>query len=253
MITRAAGSRLGRAMGSTIPATRMASRSPLAPVVGIAASGALTVAGPATGTFVASWAHAAVPASNTISPATATASRIALSSLVIAGPSLVAPCLWPRIRLAPLDDKSLPNGRCDVYPYRGPWSNRTVFGAKPVASRPDFVKVYRECSESFPAAESTCGGRSGLDPGLLPHVVSLARRAGLTVTAHVLTAADFRVAVAAGVMDIAHLPGWLLLSPAMTERARLSDEDARLAARMGTRVTTTTVASRHMGQFRTGP
>ena len=125
--------------------------------------------------------------------------------------------------------------------------------AKLIVSRPDFVKVYLECSESHGAAAAVCAGRSGLDPSLLPHAVELARRAGLTVTAHVLTAADFRVAVSAGVRDIAHVPGWLLLSPAMTGLARLSDEDARLAARKGARVTTTTVASRHMGQFRTGP
>jgi hypothetical protein len=125
--------------------------------------------------------------------------------------------------------------------------------AKLIASRPDFVKVYLECSEGFPTGDAVCAGRSGLDPRLLSPVVHLARRAGLTVTAHVLTAADFRAAVDAGVTDIAHVPGWLLLTPAMADRARLSGEDATLAAQRGTRVTTTTVASRYMGQFRTGP
>lgn len=75
--------------------------------------------------------------------------------------------------------------------------------------RPDFVKVFLLTSESYsqlrsdPRAE---GGR-GLDPALLPYIVSLAHTAGLTVSAHVFTAADFRAAVNAGVDQIAHLPG----------------------------------------------
>lgn len=68
-----------------------------------------------------------------------------------------------------------------------------------MATAPDFVKVYVVCSEFFGQTHTPCRGRAGLDPALLPEIVSLAHKAGWTLSAHVETAGDFRVAVQAGV------------------------------------------------------
>lgn len=59
--------------------------------------------------------------------------------------------------------------------------------------------------------------------------------AGLPVSAHVFTAADFRAAVAAGVDWIAHLPG----GRGTAAQFLLTDADARLARRRGVTVATT--------------
>jgi imidazolonepropionase-like amidohydrolase len=64
----------------------------------------------------------------------------------------------------------------------------------------------------------------------------------LRVAAHVETAADFRLALSAGVDDIAHAPGWFLESTDQDLRMLLTEEDARVAASAEVVVTTTTVA-----------
>ena len=60
-----------------------------------------------------------------------------------------------------------------------------------------------------------------------------AHAAGLQLTAHVETAEDFRHAVRAGVDELAHVPGWLLQGPDDAKHARLTEDDARLAAEQG--------------------
>lgn len=116
------------------------------------------------------------------------------------------------------------------------------------SGRPDFLKVYLVHSEDE-GATGTSGQsprRSGLHPRLVPLIVAKAHAAGLQVTAHVETAADFRHAVRAGVDELAHVPGWLLQGPEDAEHARLTEEDARLAAAHKVRVVTTTVAGQSM-------
>jgi imidazolonepropionase-like amidohydrolase len=112
------------------------------------------------------------------------------------------------------------------------------------AGKPDFLKVYLARSED--AAQHQQGtfspGRKGLDPALLPLVVAKAHHDGLRVSAHVETAADFRMALASGVDELAHMPGWFLGTAAQASRMVLTEEDARLAARAGVVVVTTTVA-----------
>ena len=94
------------------------------------------------------------------------------------------------------------------------------------AARTDFVKMFLL--------------KGGLDPKLAPAVVARARRDGLRVSAHVYSAADFRAAVSAGVDLVAHLPG----TGAGDDAANLGDyriteDDARLAARKHVKVITT--------------
>lgn len=75
--------------------------------------------------------------------------------------------------------------------------------------RPDFLKVILSTSEhhkeSF--AKQVPGGH-GLDPTLLPDVVTRAHKTGLRVWLHVDTAFDFHIGVQSGIDGFAHLPGY---------------------------------------------
>jgi Amidohydrolase family len=93
------------------------------------------------------------------------------------------------------------------------------------AARTDFVKIFLL--------------RGGLDPRLAPAVVARAHRDDLRVSAHIYSAAHFRSAVAAGVDLIAHMPGTGAGEDANLAAYRISDEDARLAARRQVKVITT--------------
>ena len=116
------------------------------------------------------------------------------------------------------------------------------------SGRPDFLKVYLVHSEDEDATGTSGQSlrRSGLHPRLVSQLVAKAHAAGLQVTAHVETAADFRQAVRAGVDEIAHVPGWLVTSAADGESARLTEADARLALERHVRVVTTAVAGSAM-------
>jgi hypothetical protein len=116
------------------------------------------------------------------------------------------------------------------------------------SGRPDFLKVYLVHSEDEDATGTSGQSprRSGLHPRLVSLIVAKAHAAGLQVTAHVETAADFRRAVHAGVDELAHVPGWLIQGADDAERARLTEEDARLAAAHKVRVVTTSVAGQAM-------
>jgi imidazolonepropionase-like amidohydrolase len=92
--------------------------------------------------------------------------------------------------------------------------------------------------------DSTTIGWRGLDPALLPPIVARAHAAGLRVSTHVETAADFRAAVAAGVDEINHLPGFrpegnVLAGYAKLARYELTEADARAARSRGVTVVTT--------------
>jgi hypothetical protein len=104
-----------------------------------------------------------------------------------------------------------------------------------LAGRPDFVKIYLERSELPVPAPGSAGwlGGHGLPAAVVPAIVARAHADGLRVTAHVTSAADFRVAVAAGADEIAHLP-----------LERLAPADATAAAAAGTVVVTTALSHR---------
>lgn len=113
-----------------------------------------------------------------------------------------------------------------------------------LAGRPDFIKVILVHSEHYPArrADTAWFNWKGLDPALVPEIVRRAHRAGLRVSTHIETAADFRAAVAAGVDEINHMPGFRgdertqLPDPRIFE---LSADDARGAAEREIVVVTT--------------
>ena len=101
-----------------------------------------------------------------------------------------------------------------------------------LADKPDFLKIYLEHSEEFAKRKEDRAffGKKGLDPALVPSIVAKAHAAGLRVTAHARTAADFRAALSGGVDELAHLP-----------LARLTAEDAHRCAERNITVVTTTL------------
>lgn len=110
--------------------------------------------------------------------------------------------------------------------------------------RPDFLKTYLLYTEEHARRKDDPEfvGWKGLDPAILSEIVRRAHRAGLRVATHVETAMDFHYALAAGVDQIAHMPGFRgdpevrLPDPSIFE---ISEEDARRAARLGAVVVTT--------------
>ena len=107
-----------------------------------------------------------------------------------------------------------------------------------LAGKPDFVKLYLLQSEEYARlrADPKMEGNRGIDPKLVPELVKRAHAAGLQVSAHVWTAADFRFALEGGVDQLAHIPGGKGSDPAPF---LLTDADAaRAAARHVTVVTT---------------
>jgi hypothetical protein len=109
-----------------------------------------------------------------------------------------------------------------------------------VASKPDIIKIFLLFTEQFEERKrsTTTMNDRGLDPSLVPPIVARAHRSGLRVAAHVETAADFRVAISAGVDLVVHLPG---LEPKAGENLRyeITDADAKLAKNKGTAVVPT--------------
>ncbi|SHG28308.1 amidohydrolase family protein [Flagellimonas flava] len=103
-----------------------------------------------------------------------------------------------------------------------------------VSFKPDFIKINLLYSEEYLTRKNDTAyfGKKGLDPSLVPDIVKKAHDHNLRVSAHVATAHDFHVAVAAGVDEIAHLPEIHNGKP-------IDLEDAKLAFQKGVVVVTT--------------
>jgi imidazolonepropionase-like amidohydrolase len=115
-----------------------------------------------------------------------------------------------------------------------------------IAGNPDFIKTYLLYSEEYAKRkdDKTYDGWKGLDPAILPEIVRRAHRDGLRVSTHVETAADFHNAVAAGVDEINHLPGFRperndMANYTNLSRYEISEADAKLAAQKEIVVVTT--------------
>ena len=115
-----------------------------------------------------------------------------------------------------------------------------------IAAEPDFIKTYLLFSEDYARRlrDTTTFGWRGLDPALLPEIVRRAHGANRRVSTHVETAADFRTAVAAGVDEINHLPGFRPEGNALAgyrslARYALTRDDAAAARARGITVVTT--------------
>jgi imidazolonepropionase-like amidohydrolase len=101
--------------------------------------------------------------------------------------------------------------------------------------RPDFIKAVLVFSEEFEKRKDDTAyfGQKGLNPQILPKLVTKAHAHGLRVSVHVNTAIDFHHAVMAGADEIAHLPGSNI-------PAYITTEDAKLAAEKNVVIVTTT-------------
>jgi len=115
------------------------------------------------------------------------------------------------------------------------------------ADKPRLVKVILIDSANHAANRQRpeLFGYNGLDPALVPEIVSRAQAIGARVVAHVDTAADFDAAVRGGVDIIAHLPGYRIAKGHAIADYRLSDEAIAEAARRGVLVTPTVAVARH--------
>lgn len=123
--------------------------------------------------------------------------------------------------------------------------DRASLGAKwpsIAALKPDILKIFLQFSEEYEQRKNDPEylGNRGIDPALVPEIVSRAHGEGLRVAAHVTSTHDFGVAVQAGVDVIAHLPGY------MSEEI-ITPEDARLAASRGITVITTAALAESVG------
>lgn len=111
-----------------------------------------------------------------------------------------------------------------------------------VAGRPDLIKIFllnaSETAQPAPPDSIDFSGH-GLKPSLVPLIVRRAHDAGLRVAAHVETAADFELAVRAGVDILAHAPGYEMKKNESVADRELSDAVATLAGERGIVVTPT--------------
>jgi imidazolonepropionase-like amidohydrolase len=100
--------------------------------------------------------------------------------------------------------------------------------------RPDFLKMMLVESEYYAERRDDPAffGSKGLSPQIFAKLVGKAHQNNLRVSVHIESVADFRAAVAAGVEEIAHLPGYR--APQLLHKA-----DAAEAARRGIVVVTT--------------
>ena len=119
-----------------------------------------------------------------------------------------------------------------------------VWSTRITSQQPDFIKLTLVYSEDrvagLPRPDSD---RHGLDPSLTSYLVGKAHGDRLRVSAHVESAYDFDVAVAAQADLIAHLPGFWPDADRLKAKGpdiyRISADAARRAARQGTVVITT--------------
>ncbi len=102
--------------------------------------------------------------------------------------------------------------------------------AQILAHKPDLIKVILLHSENY---ERT---KEGINPKVLPLIVKKAHAAGLRVSAHIDSAADFRNALAAGVDMMAHLCGYFIADSEDLAAFQLTPDDAKLAAHRGVAV-----------------
>lgn len=108
-----------------------------------------------------------------------------------------------------------------------------------LAGKPDFIKTFLLFSEEHAKRRSEDIGFKGLDPLLLRAIVERAHAAGLRVSTHIETRADFKNAVEAGADEINHLPIPRASFSADLSAYVLDEATARQAADSGVTVVTT--------------
>lgn len=114
---------------------------------------------------------------------------------------------------------------------------------KVIVAFSDDIARRRADPEAFPVSMPTGSARPGVTPDVLRRLVQLAHADGIAVSAHIETAADFRLAVQAGVDWIAHMPASWQIGPPTgipgTEAWKLTLEGGFAARRARIPVVTT--------------
>jgi hypothetical protein len=131
-----------------------------------------------------------------------------------------------------------------LQPVRSRGDIDRIWSTRIRTQQPDFIKLTLVYSEDrvagLPRPDSD---RHGLDPSLTSYLVNEAHGDRLRVSAHVESAYDFDVAVAARADLIAHLPGFWPDAVRVKAKGpgiyRISEDAARRAGRQGTVVITT--------------
>lgn len=118
--------------------------------------------------------------------------------------------------------------------------------AKILAGKPDFIKIYLLESETYAEKKKNIDkirvGSIGLDPQLVPLIVERAHHAGLRVSAHVDTVTDYRIALAAGVDEMAHLVGYYIQPEDDPRKYELTAADVKETARRRVSISVNNVA-----------
>jgi imidazolonepropionase-like amidohydrolase len=99
-----------------------------------------------------------------------------------------------------------------------------------LAQKSDFIKTFLWLTDNAPfVGPPFLEGKHALSPEVFRDIVRLAHASGLRVSAHIISAGDFRVAVEGGADEIAHMASTGIITP----------ELAKLAASRGVAVVTT--------------
>jgi Amidohydrolase family len=114
-----------------------------------------------------------------------------------------------------------------------------------MAGKPDFIKSHLLYTEEFEKRrdDPKYYGLIGQDPKVLALVVQKAHENQLRLSCHIETAQDFRNALAAGVDEINHMPGYY--PDENPDWYSITADDAKRAANQGVFVVTTTYVTVH--------
>ena len=104
---------------------------------------------------------------------------------------------------------------------------------KYLATKPQILKVILLHSENYAKRKAETGDGGGIDPALLPKIVSRAHKSGLRVAAHVDSEYDYHAALVAGVDVMAHLPGYFYAENEKDEDFALTDFDIAQSKKRG--------------------
>lgn len=115
-----------------------------------------------------------------------------------------------------------------------------------IAAQPDFLKlIFLDIQRESPASPAT------LSVAVAERAIELAHAAGLRVSVHGVTAADFRTAAELGADDVVHLPGWEWAFGLGGDHYRITPDDASRAAQGGLMlVTTASIAAGNGDEWR---
>jgi imidazolonepropionase-like amidohydrolase len=89
-----------------------------------------------------------------------------------------------------------------------------------LAQKSDFIKTYLWLTDDAPfVGPPQLMGKHALSPEVFRDIVRRSHASGLRVSAHVISAGDFKVAVEGGADEIAHMPAFGVITPELAKLA----------------------------------